>query len=530
MTIPPPRAPGDTGHIGDHNNISAELTAHKSDIATALNSSASHATATDPHGDRNYANQTFAPLGHTHTEAVTSVNGKTGVVVLTPNDVGAVSTTSLSNPNGVATLDSGGKVPASQLPVASGGMSMPTIDVTAAPYSADSSGATDARAAIQSAIDAAATRGGGVVFIPQGVYKIGYVANAGGTGAAGGLQLKTNVWLKGEGPATRLEATGTWSTQAGLVGIGDRATTRPVHDARVSDMWLKGTAGTSYAGSPPANIHGVLFNTAAITGEPDAVHKIHDLLVWDFEVGVAVLGSDDQAMQVQRIRIRHTSKQGLLVGKEDGSGGGPDNYFSGIDVSSANNATGNTFAGIEIYSSNNHFLQCKSWYNKRSTAYSSAATYKDGAGWYIRATRNAFVSCEAQDNGGHGWVLNFGKNTFSSCLADSNNYYDNISGSAQARECVGFYFTSGASETVCEGATSFDRNSTVANRYQKYGFLIDAGSRNIKLGGVAWDNRSTSTSTDPADAVSWINGAAHASHLVRVMAAYGSTRSTISNG
>lgn len=426
---------------------------------------------------------------------VSSVNGATGAVTITPATLGAQA----------------------------------VIDVTHPTYGADRTGVADSRAAIQAAINAAATAGGGIVYLPRGTYKIGYVANADSTGAAGGLQMKTNVWLKGEGPATRLEATGTWSSQAGIIAIGDRVTSRNPHDCRISDMWIKGTAGTSYAGTPPANIHGILFNTASISGEPDAVHKIHDLLIWDCEVGLALLGTDDQAMQIHDLRIRHTLRQGVLVGKEDGSGGGPDNYFSGIDVSAANMLSGGTYAGFEIYSSNNHFTQCKSWYNKRNTTYSSAATYKDGAGWFVKATRNIFTSCEAQDNGGHGWLLNFGKNTFTSCVADSNNYFDNISGSALANQCVGFYVTSGSSDTVIEAAMAFDRNSTATNRYQKYGYQIDAASRNVKLTGTAWDNRSTSSATDPADGVSYINGAAHSSHEVKVMSAYGSTRSTISN-
>lgn len=48
--------------------------------------------------------------------AVDSVNGKTGVVVLDSDDVGAVSQTLLAVPDGVATLDSTGKLTPSQVP------------------------------------------------------------------------------------------------------------------------------------------------------------------------------------------------------------------------------------------------------------------------------------------------------------------------------------------------------------------------------------------------------------------------------
>ncbi len=48
--------------------------------------------------------------------AVDSVNGQTDVVVLDAADVGAVATSEVGAPDGVAELDSGGKVPSAQLP------------------------------------------------------------------------------------------------------------------------------------------------------------------------------------------------------------------------------------------------------------------------------------------------------------------------------------------------------------------------------------------------------------------------------
>src|SRR5688572_24690903 len=59
-----------------------------------------------------------------------------------------------------------------------GGESPPTtpagaiLDVTLAPYGADPTGATDATAAIQGAIDAAGAAGGGVVYLPPGTYQL----------------------------------------------------------------------------------------------------------------------------------------------------------------------------------------------------------------------------------------------------------------------------------------------------------------------------------------------------------------------
>ncbi|MDR6879826.1 S-layer homology domain-containing protein [Bacillus sp. 3255] len=46
------------------------------------------------------------------------------------------------------------------------------IDVTKAPYLADSTGAADATAAIQAAINSAAAAGGGIVYLPEGTYQV----------------------------------------------------------------------------------------------------------------------------------------------------------------------------------------------------------------------------------------------------------------------------------------------------------------------------------------------------------------------
>ena len=63
------------------------------------------------------------------------------------------------------------------------------FNVKSAPYNADSTGTNLTTAAIQSAIDAASSYNGGIVYVPAGVYKIG------------NLQLKSNIKLYLEGGA-----------------------------------------------------------------------------------------------------------------------------------------------------------------------------------------------------------------------------------------------------------------------------------------------------------------------------------------
>ncbi|HEY3379164.1 MAG TPA: glycosyl hydrolase family 28-related protein, partial [Armatimonadota bacterium] len=68
-------------------------------------------------------------------------------------------------------------------------------NVKNAPYNAVGDGVADDRPAIQAAIDAAATAGGGVVYLPAGTYKFDYPSGS------NGLNLKTKVVLKGDGYA-----------------------------------------------------------------------------------------------------------------------------------------------------------------------------------------------------------------------------------------------------------------------------------------------------------------------------------------
>jgi hypothetical protein len=71
----------------------------------------------------------------------------------------------------------------------------PIFDAAATPYSADRTGAVDATAAIQSAIQAAQSAGGGVVYLPAGTYRV----RPQGTNAYALRIQASNVVLRGAG-------------------------------------------------------------------------------------------------------------------------------------------------------------------------------------------------------------------------------------------------------------------------------------------------------------------------------------------
>ena len=66
---------------------------------------------------------------------------------------------------------------------------------------------------------------------------------------------------------------------------------------------------------------GVLFHTEMpdkSSNEPDAVPSLSNVEIWGTDIGVAILGKDDQGMKVHNLRIRKALRQGLLVGKPVG--------------------------------------------------------------------------------------------------------------------------------------------------------------------------------------------------------------------
>jgi len=407
------------------------------------------------------------------------------------------------------------------------GFSQPLTIVTSAPYSADNTGVNDARGAIQSAINDVAAAGGGVVFLPAGTYRIEFLVDGLGTGQGCGLQLKDSVILAGEGFATMLYPTGTWAQEAGVVGIGNFATTAAVRDAQVRDLFIKGSNSTSSHVTPTSNRDGILFNTNAITTEPDAVHRINNVWLWDCDRSLVLMGDDDQAIVVNTVRVRWALRQGVLLGREDGSGGGPDNFLAFVDVSSANRG-GGTYARFEIWASNVHLNSCKSWYTKRSTAFTTGIGYKDGAGFYLSATRIFASNLEAQDNGGHGVLMRYGNINIQGLIADSNSYYANVSGSAATNECYGLYIGAGVASATVSGINALNRSPL--HQDQKYGVYIDSSSRNVELSGTAKDNALVQNTPVTAAGVAW-SAAPDSSHLVAIgVTATGVGSTTVVNG
>lgn len=92
----------------------------------------------------------------------------------------------------------------------------PVFNVTQPPYNADATGVVDATSSIQAAIDAAATAGGGVVYLPAGIYR---VAPSGGNKYA--LKLHgNNTVVRGAGMGlTKIYNSATFMRESAVILI-----------------------------------------------------------------------------------------------------------------------------------------------------------------------------------------------------------------------------------------------------------------------------------------------------------------------
>lgn len=419
-----------------------------------------------------------------------------------------------------------------------------TYRVCSPEFGADPTGKKNSRPAIQKAIDLASASGGGTVVLDAGDYLID----------AEGLDMKGLVHLKGMGRfITRLwldASTVTENTvERGLIGIGtygqrlqDRTLFRTsITDLSIQSTYKDGTLSRSSNGEPfqhiggeniQNKIWGICYNGYLGSGpaEPDSVHYMDNVEIWDMNGGVALLGLDDQGCQISNFRVRHTLKQGWLIGKpgdhpeayeavvgdptkSSRKYGSADNHFVNIDVSSSNLSLGG-YAGFEIYTSQCCFTQCKSWYHRRSSSgaadltgtlptgdavniWNFAATQgtmvagasnpdgdpkrfvKDGAGYYVSGRDNVFMGSTSQETGGHGWIVHGSGVQIMGCYADSPGYYDTLRGVAKVNEVAGFVFTNWCQNT--QATSCIAKNTYTSRKDARVGFFLQNYSKQVTL-------------------------------------------------
>lgn len=383
-------------------------------------------------------------------------------------------------------------------------------------FGADPTGTSDSATAIQNAIKSvAAVPGGGSVEIPSGIYLV----------SNDFIELKDRVEVYGHGFSTQIigfnkdpkDVRDVDGDNIGCQGVfhmgsydtytGDMGTNTPMRFG-VRDMFIRGAnldllnpnirkvffehqikKGKHVADQYiPGNIAGIIVHTRFdIFNEPEAAPIISNVEIWDTAVGIAILGEHDRAMKVDKVRIRKTRRQGLLVGKpvghaqrreERSNSGAADNKFVMVEVSDAN-LGGGYHGAIEVYGAQCKFVACTAWFAVRnkpdSDLYHTTNQYlrKSGAGWAVFGERNMFIGCTAQENGGHGWVVGFKDNQFMNCLGESSSLENSLilKGTARTDEAANWYIGRNASGARLVSPRS--ANPKVGQRSSRYGFYLE---------------------------------------------------------
>ncbi len=407
-------------------------------------------------------------------------------------------------------------------------------------FGADPTGTSDSATAIQNAIKSvAAVPGGGSVEIPSGIYLV----------SNDFIELKDRVEVYGHGFSTQIigfnkdpkDVRDVDGDNIGCQGVfhmgsydtytGDMGTNTPMRFG-VRDMFIRGAnldllnpnirkvffehqikKGKHVADQYiPGNIAGIIVHTRFdIFNEPEAAPIISNVEIWDTAVGIAILGEHDRAMKVDKVRIRKTRRQGLLVGKpvghaqrreERSNSGAADNKFVMVEVSDAN-LGGGYHGAIEVYGAQCKFVACTAWFAVRnkpdSDLYHTTNQYlrKSGAGWAVFGERNMFIGCTAQENGGHGWIVGFKDNQFMNCLGESSSYEDKITlrGAAHTDQAANWYISRNASGARLVAPRSANPKSD--RQASRYGFYLENKLDDISI--VAGSSRNGNKLTQGND-------------------------------
>lgn len=286
-------------------------------------------------------------------------------------------------------------------------------------YGALGDGTTNDATNIQSAITAAQSAGGGIVYFPQGTYKLG----------AGLTVTASNVTLCGSGfGSTKLVLNN--SVNANIISVTGTGTI----GVSIQDMQLDGNKANQTSG------HGIQIDTPYST--TDTQHYISNVdIINPYQDGISVI-NDTRVVRMLSVRVRYAGNNGFNLA-------GSDHQLINAIADACN------FSGFVIYATNCQYFGCK-------------AFYCDGAvsgysGFRVEGSRNFFTMCEAQDNNEHGWrLIGVSNISLDNCIGDSNGKDYSLAGSGISVE--------NTTNSNIVGGQWFDR---AANAFpQSYGIVL----------------------------------------------------------
>lgn len=161
-------------------------------------------------------------------------------------------------------------------------------------YGATGDGSTDDRAAIQSAISAANSAGGGVVYLPAGTYML-----------SSSLTLPSNIHLQGVGPASILKHPND-AVSTGYLALVNTDTVNGNNNITLSDFALD----CNYTNRPAATNSGIRF----LADDSNACDNItiRQLTIRDVPVA-AMQVMNTTNFQVVRNRVDDTGRDGITI-------------------------------------------------------------------------------------------------------------------------------------------------------------------------------------------------------------------------
>ena len=258
-----------------------------------------------------------------------------------------------------------------------------TYNVTDTAYGAAGDGTTDDTEEIQGAIDDAAAAGGGRVYLPEGTY------------VESGLQMKTGVWLLGDGHAATILKLKDASTAAAI-----SLASAGVHSTRLEAFGILGNRDNQSS----ANARGIYYvNTGVPIDESGAKHIFRDLHV-EYTYGDGVhLNITDGSCFLENVYVLHSNEKGMYLNL-------PDSIFVGCTTGQSGEE------GMYIVTrGNNIFIACRSFRSGR-------VDEAQGDGYLINSNRNLFFACSAQDNKLHGFDVYQSDQNFVDGVSDTNGF------------------------------------------------------------------------------------------------------------
>lgn len=263
-------------------------------------------------------------------------------------------------------------------------------------YGTFGTGATGTQnaAAIQAAIDAAASAGGGVVFVPEGVYTVRQ------------LVMKSHVTLQGAGHlATRLVLEASQNKPAIINKVSSNGTTDPnALYYVIRDLCVDGNKANNTSGGGIFLSRNPAFAPATSDEGGDSDLAWENLATVERVLVLRAKGNGFSSENIGTARFENCFAEHC-----DGYG-----FYPGFDSQLIGCIASNSGDhGFALDAPNIRLSTCKSYYSGQ---------LGDASGYKITAANCQLVGCEAQDNTGPGFGLEYASGcTIEGCVADSNS-------------------------------------------------------------------------------------------------------------